>query len=114
MASHLPESIKSLLQAYTQVEESQLLHLLTDLSLPDSEVVAFNEQLEMEIMHTFRVLISGQKIDDLCSLLNLVWKSLKNKTIKKSVLITVLDSVLECVGISELKDVLNIIRERVG
>ena len=58
--------------------------------------------------------MAEQKIDDLCSLLNLVWKSLKNKVIKKSVLITVLDSVLECVGISELKDVLIIIRERVG
>lgn len=39
---------------------------------------------------------------------------MKNKIIKKSVLIVVLDSVLECVGIHSLGDVLEIISERVG
>lgn len=55
-----------------------------------------------------------QDIDNLCSFLNVIWKSLKNKIIKKSVLIVVLDSVLECVGIHSLGDVLEIISERVG
>lgn len=57
---------------------------------------------------------STSDIGNLCSFLNVVWKSLKNRIIKKSVLIVVLDSVLECVGIDNLGDVLGIIRERVS
>ena len=59
-------------------------------------------------------LTTSGSIDDLCSFLNVVWKSLQNRIIKKNVLIVVLDSVLECVGIDKLGDVLGIIRERVG
>lgn len=44
----------------------------------------------------------------------MLFQALANSTINKNVLITLLDSVLECVGISDLKEVLNVIRERIG
>jgi hypothetical protein len=55
-----------------------------------------------------------EAISDLCSLLNVLWQALKNPVIKKSILITLLDSVLECVGVADLKEVLSIIREKIG
>ena len=50
----------------------------------------------------------------MCSLLNVLFQALRNPAINKSVLITLLDNVLECVGIADLKEVLNVIRERIG
>lgn len=43
-----------------------------------------------------------------------MWKALRNRGIRKNVLVTVLDSLLECVGVGEMGGVLGVIRERVG
>lgn len=53
-------------------------------------------------MHTLSSLISHHNMVDLCSLLNAIWKSLVNKQIKKIILISMLDSILECIGVTDL------------
>lgn len=42
----------------------------------------------------FKNIMIQEATGDLCSLLNVLWQALKNPAIKKSVLITLLDSVL--------------------
>jgi hypothetical protein len=44
----------------------------------------------------------------------MLWRALKNPGIRKTVLTSLLDCVLECVGVSELKEVLVVVRERIG
>ena len=65
-------------------------------------------------MHTLSSLISHHNMVDLCSLLNAIWKSLVNKQIKKIILISMLDSILECIGVTDLQIVMHTIQERVN
>ena len=50
----------------------------------------------------------------LCSLLDMLSTLIPETAIKKSVVINMLDNVLQCVGVTDLKQVLNVIRDRVG
>jgi hypothetical protein len=64
------------------------------------------------VINAFKNIMKAENINDLCSLLNFVWKSLKNNMISKDVLIKLLDSILECVRVEDLKKILAIVRER--
>jgi hypothetical protein len=60
------------------------------------------------------MIMMKEAIGDLCSLLRALWEALRNSVVKKTVLITLLESVLECVGVADLKEVLGIVREKIG
>lgn len=49
----------------------------------------------------------------ICSLLELMFSSLSNQQIKKEVVINLLENVLECISITDLKEILKVIKEHI-
>ena len=58
--------------------------------------------------------MSKEDLGSLRALLDLMSELAGKGLIKKSVVINMLDDVLECVGVTDLKQVLDVIRDRVG
>ena len=57
-----------------------------------------------------KILMTKGEYSNICSLLEVMFDALSNENIKNSVVINLLDNVLECVGVADLKEVVKVVR----
>lgn len=110
----ISEEVRKLILNYEEEHHHQVIEHLLSVKPSSSQLDSFNEALDSDLKDALIKLMEDGSCSDVCSLLSAMFSCLKNESIKKSVIINLLDNILECAGVSDLKEIVKVVREHIS
>ena len=110
----MSEEVRKLILNYEEEHHQKVIEHLLSIKPPSSQLDSFNEGLDSDLKDALIKLMEDGSCSDVCSLLSAMFNCLRNESIKKSVIINLLDNILECAGVSDLKEIVKVVREHIS